>query len=343
MKIYSHDNLSLHRPLPYFSYGKMQQPLEVPERMTELLKAPAALGLTVTTATDIGMAPILAVHDFGYIEFLQNSYHEWMALDEDLGVQVQTGIYVPYNNPGLGIMAKAAKYQADDSAPINEHSWTSIYWSAQTALSAADALLNDASAASKVQLCFSRPPGHHARKSAAGGFCYINNAAVITEYLRQKYRRIAIIDTDMHHGQGIQEIFYERKDVLYTSVHGSPINFYPAVTGHEFEKGTGAGEGYNINFPMPHGSSEAEFFAYVEQSIAAVKLFDPEVLIHVLGFDVYKDDPEARCQVSTEGFKILAQKLKVLDKPLIVLVEGGYYLPKLNDNLQAFLSGLIAE
>lgn len=343
MKIYSHENLSLHRPLPYFSYGKMHEPLEIPERMVEMLKAPAALGLEVTTAKEIGVGPILAVHDFGYVEFLKHGYDEWMAVDEDLGEQVQTGIFVPYDNPGLGIMAKAAKYQADDSAPISEHSWTSIYWSAQTALNAAEALLNDDSGNSDIQLCFSRPPGHHARKSAAGGFCYLNNAAIIAEHLRQKYAKIAIIDTDMHHGQGIQEIFYDRKDVLYTSVHGDPVNFYPAVTGHEFEKGEGAGYGYNINFPMPHGTDEKGFFAYVDKSIESIKTFDPDVIVHVLGFDVYKDDPEARCKVSTEGFKILAQKMKELNKPLIVLVEGGYYIQKLNDNLQAFLSGLIAE
>lgn len=343
MKIYSHENLSLHKPLPYFSYGKMHEPLEIPERMVEMLKAPAALGLEVTTAKEIGIGPILAVHDFGYVEFLKHGYDEWMAVDEDLGEQVQTGIYIPYDNPGIGIMAKAAKYQADDSAPISEHSWTSIYWSAQTALNAAEALLNDDSGDSDVQLCFSRPPGHHARKSAAGGFCYLNNAAIIAEHLRQKYAKIAIIDTDMHHGQGIQELFYERKDVLYTSVHGDPVNFYPAVTGHEFEKGVGPGYGYNINFPMPHGTDEEGFFAYVDKSIESMKTFDPDVIIHVLGFDVYKDDPEARCKVSTEGFKILAKKMKALDKPLIVLVEGGYYIQKLNDNLQAFLSGLMAE
>lgn len=98
-----------------------------------------------------------------------------MAIEEDLGAQVQTGIFVPYDNPGIGIMAKAAKYQADDSAPISEHSWTSIYWSAQTALNAAEALLNDdlsdtERAESHIQLCFSRPPGHHARKAPLADF-----------------------------------------------------------------------------------------------------------------------------------------------------------------------------
>ena len=92
----------------------MSEPLEIPERMTELLKAPAALGLKVTTAKDIGMTPILAVYDFGYVDFLRHGYEEWMAVEEDLGPQVQTGIFVPYNNPGIGIMAKAAKYQQEE-------------------------------------------------------------------------------------------------------------------------------------------------------------------------------------------------------------------------------------
>ena len=339
MKIYSHENQMLHHPKTYFSRGQMREPQEKPERLTELLKAPKALGLEVITAKDKGIEPILAVHDFDYVEFLQNGYDEWMSVDEDMGGEIQTTVYIP-NNSGLGILAKAAKYQADGSAPIGKHSWTSIYWSAQTALNAADSLLENATSQNAIQVCITRPAGHHARKSAAGGFCYLNNAAIVAEHLRQKYQKIAIIDTDMHHGQGIQEIFYDRKDVLYTSVHGSPINFYPVVAGHEHERGEGEGYGYNINFPMPHGTDEKGFFEHVDKSIESLKLFNPDVIINVLGFDVYKDDPQAKCEVSTQGFKVLAQKLKALDKPVIVLVEGGYCIEKLNENLQAFLSGL---
>lgn len=334
----------LHYPKSYFSRGQMREPQEKPERLTELLKAPDALGLMVTTAKDIGIDPILAVHDFDYVDFLKHGYEEWMAVDEGMGEEVQTTIYVPNNNSGLGILAKAAKYQADGSAPIGKHSWTSIYWSAQTALNAADTLLDDSDInKNNIQICLTRPAGHHARKNAAGGFCYLNNAAIIAEHLRQKFQKIAIIDTDMHHGQGIQEIFYDRKDVLYTSVHGSPINFYPVVAGHEQERGQGVGYGYNVNFPMPHGIDEAGFFHHVDKAIETVALFNPDVIVHVLGFDVYEDDPQAKCQVSTQGFKTLAQKLKALNKPVIVLVEGGYCIEKLNENLQAFLSGFISE
>ena len=333
----------LHHPKSYFSRGKMRQPQEKPERLLELLKAPENLGLKVTTARDIGIEPILAIHDLDYVRFLKHSYDEWMAVEEDMGEEVQTTVYMPNNNFGLGILAKAAKYQADGSAPIGRHSWTSIYWSAQTALNAADALLNDESGQNNIQVCLTRPAGHHARKNAAGGFCYLNNAAIIAQHLRQKFQKIAIIDTDMHHGQGIQEIFYDRNDVLYTSVHGSPINFYPVVAGHEHEKGEGDGYGYNVNFPMSHGTDESGFFQFVDKAIETVKLFNPDVIVHVLGFDVYKDDPQAKCSVSTQGFKTLAQKLKVLDKPVIVLVEGGYCIEKLNENLQAFLSGFMSD
>lgn len=343
MKIYSHEKQKLHKPKSFYSRGKIHQPQEKPERLTALLKAPEAMGLKVIDAKEIGMDPILAVHDFGYVEFLKNGYDEWIALEDEVGEEVQTSIYMPYNNFGLGILAKAAKYQADGSAPIGKYTWTSIYWSAQTALNAADALLEEGEQSNKVQICLTRPAGHHARKSAAGGFCYLNNAAIIAEYLKPKFKKIAIIDTDMHHGQGIQEIFYNRKDVLYASVHGSPINFYPIVSGHEHEKGEGEGYGYNNNFPMPHGTDEDGFFNYVDKAIDKVKLFNPDVVIHVLGFDVYKDDPQAKCNVSTNGFFRLSKKLKALNKPIIILVEGGYCVEKLNENLQAFISGFTLD
>ena len=126
-----------------------------------------------------------------------------------------------------GILAEAARYQADGSCPIGEKTWEAAYWSAQAALTAADDILGGADRA--YALC--RPPGHHARRDAAGGFCYLNNAAIATESLRTRFARVAILDPDMHHGQGIQEIFYQRSDVLYISIHGDPTNFYPVVAG----------------------------------------------------------------------------------------------------------------
>ena len=336
MKIYYHPLQMLHKPLSYFSRGKMRQPQEKPERMEAFLQAVEKSEYGLSEVSDFGISPITKIHDLGYVHFLKTAYQEWQALPEDMGEEVQTSVYVADDsNPLIGVMAKAARYLADGSSPIGEHTWTSVYWSAQTSLTAAQGLLNG----EQQSICLTRPAGHHARKDRAGGFCYLNNAAIAAEHLRTKYAKVAIIDTDMHHGQGIQEIFYERDDVLYASVHGSPVNFYPVVAGHENERGRGKGFMYNHNFPMPHGSSEQVFMDNVDKALDVVRTFAPDVVVHVLGFDVYVDDPQAKCAVSTQGFTELATKIRNLGIPTMVLVEGGYLVEKLEDNLDAFIQG----
>ena len=168
--------------------------------------------------------------------------------------------------------------------------------------------------------------------------CYINNAAVAAQALRSRYSRVAILDTDMHHGQGIQEIFYERNDVLYVSTHGDPTNFYPAVAGFADERGSGAGKGYNLNLPMAHGASEAEFMAQLEVALAAVKDFGAQVLVLSLGFDIYTLDPQSKVAVTTEGFAALGERIRALQLPCVIVQEGGYHLQSLEANAQAFFA-----
>jgi acetoin utilization deacetylase AcuC-like enzyme len=144
----------------------------------------------------------------------------------------------------------------------------------------------------------------------------------------------------MHHGQGIQEIFYNRSDRLYVSIHGDPTNFYPVVTGHENERGEGEGFGYNINLPMPHGSSEDVFFDKLEEALAAIKLYQPDALIIALGFDIYKDDPQAKVSVTSEGFCRLSTRIRQLGLPTLVVQEGGYDLDTLSENVRQFFKGL---
>jgi acetoin utilization deacetylase AcuC-like enzyme len=219
---------------------------------------------------------------------------------------------------------------------VGANTWRSAYWSAQSALAAA-ATVRDGARASYA-LC--RPPGHHARADAAGGFCYLNNAAIAAQSLRQRFARVAILDTDMHHGQGVQEIFYDRDDVLYISIHGDPTNFYPVVAGYEDERGDGLGEGYNVNLPMPHGASEAAFFERVEAALRVLTRFQPDALVLALGFDIYKDDPQSKVAVSTEGFGRLGSAIGALKLPSVIVQEGGYHLASLEDNARAFFSGL---
>ncbi|MDN5862954.1 MAG: histone deacetylase family protein [Salinisphaera sp.] len=336
MKAYFDPIQNEHIPQSYLTRGAMRTPQEVPARTPPLLAALDSLGIEVAKPRDHGMEMIRRVHTIGYLRFLESAHRRW---PQDWGAEVMSNIYVRSPNPMHGILAEAAYYLADGSCPIGPHTWEAAYWSAQTALTAADDIL--AAAAVAYALC--RPPGHHARPDAAGGFCYLNNAAIAAVALRDRYARVAILDPDMHHGQGIQECFYHRDDVLYISIHADPTNFYPVVSGYENERGEGAGFGYNLNLPMPHGSPEATFFEKLDEASATIRLFEPEVIVLPLGFDIYHADPQAQVAVSTEGFARLGQAVGAFGAPVLVIQEGGYDVGHLEINGRAFFSGLLGR
>ncbi|BEH27628.1 acetylpolyamine aminohydrolase [Burkholderia pseudomallei] len=331
MLTYFHPDQLKHSPLTYLSRGKMRAPHEVPERAVRLLGAVTSLGFDVRAPEDFGAAPLAAVHSEPYLRFLADAHREWRRIPEDWGPEVMSNIYVREPNPLRGVLAQAGYYLADGSCPIGEHTYRAAYWSAQSALAGAAALGRGARDA--YALC--RPPGHHACRDAAGGFCYLNNAAIAAQALRARHARVAILDIDMHHGQGIQTLFYDRDDVLYVSIHGDPTNFYPAVTGYETERGAGRGEGFNVNLPMPHGSPEAVFFAQLERARSRVERFAPDVLVFALGFDVYREDPQSKVAVTTEGFGRLGALVGGLRVPTLIVQEGGYHLETLERNAAA--------
>jgi acetoin utilization deacetylase AcuC-like enzyme len=339
MKSFFHPNQQLHHPTTYFSRGQMRAPQEIPERSVQILNGLAALGLPVTQPADAGMAPLLMVHDPKYLQFLQTAHARWKEAGPDWGDEVIPNVFVREPNALRGILGEAGRYLADGSAAVGEHTWTSAYWGAQSAIAATRAVLEGDSSA--YALC--RPPGHHTRKDAAGGFCYINNAAIAAEMLREQYERIVILDTDMHHGQGIQEIFYGRDDVFYISVHGDPTNFYPATAGFDDETGVQKGEGFNLNLPMPHGASEEVFFNNVSRALDALKAFKPDALVFSLGFDVYKDDPQAKVAVTTEGFGKLGKQVAELALPTVIVQEGGYHFDTLAVNTETFFRGFLGR
>jgi acetoin utilization deacetylase AcuC-like enzyme len=336
MKAYFHPGQSLHVPLTYLSRGQMRTPMEVPARTEHILKGVERLGHQVLEPGDHGRGPIERVHDAGYLQFLETAYRRWHEIPEDWGEEVMSNVFVRTARPPRGLLAEAAYYLADGSCPVGEHTWTAAYWSAQTALSAAQALLDGDPAAFAV--C--RPPGHHARRDAAGGFCYLNNAAIAAEALIGRFPRIAILDPDMHHGQGIQEIFWERDDVLYVSIHGDPTNFYPVVSGHEDERGAGAGEGFTLNLPMPHGSSESVFFDRLTRATEAIEQFEPDAVVLTRGFAIFEKDPQAKVAVTSPGFRRLGRTAAAFCKPLLIVQEGGYYLEGLEENARQFLTGV---
>jgi acetoin utilization deacetylase AcuC-like enzyme len=335
MLTYFHPSQLKHHPRTYLSRGQMRTPQEIPERALRLVEASKNLGFDVREPADFGSAPLAAVHGEKYLRFLEEAHREWKKVPAEWGDEVMSNIYVRENNPLRGVLGQAARYLADGSCPIGADTYESAYWSAQSALAGAKAIIGGEREA--YALC--RPPGHHARAEAAGGFCYLNNAAIAAQALRAKYGRVAVLDTDMHHGQGIQEIFYDRGDVLYVSIHGDPTNFYPVVAGFDDERGTGEGKGCNLNLPMPHGSAEDVFFDSLNKAKDALDQFKPDALVLALGFDIYKDDPQAMVAVTTEGFGKLGATIGALKLPTLIVQEGGYHIDTLEANARAFFEG----
>jgi len=326
-----------HHPRTYFSRGRMRTPQEIPERALGLLEGAKAMGFDVRPPSDAGMAPLLAVHDAPYLQFLETAHARWKEMPADWGDEVISNVFVREPNALRGILAQAGAYLADGSCPVGPATWRSAYAAAQSAVAATQAVL--AGSPHAYALC--RPPGHHARRAAAGGFCYLNNAAIAAQLLRSRYGRVVVLDADMHHGQGIQEIFYEREDVFYVSIHGDPTNFYPAVAGFADETGAGAGTGCNLNLPMPHGSPERVFFDRLDQGLDAIRAWRPDAMVFALGFDIYKDDPQSLVAVTGDGFQRLGRAVASLGLPTVYVQEGGYHVDTLAENFRQFFTGVL--
>src|ERR1700681_2232900 len=191
MLTYFHPDQLLHYPRTYLSRGRMRSPQEIPERAVRLLATCRSIGFEILEPADFGMAAIAAVHEANYLACLKTAHQEWKRMPADWGDEVMSNVYVYENNPLRGVLAQAARYLADGSCPIGADTWRSAYWSAQSAVAAADAIKGRCR--QTYSLC--RPPGHHARADRAGGFCYLNNAPIAAEALRRAHGRAPILDT----------------------------------------------------------------------------------------------------------------------------------------------------
>ena len=194
----------------------------------------------------------------------------------------------------------------------------------------------------KNAFCAVRPPGHHAEKNKAMGFCIYNNVAVGAQYLLEKYKlnKIAIIDFDVHHGNGTQDIFYNNEKVLYISTHQYP--YYPG-SGAEYEKGK-----FNniFNIPLPAGTTSREYLNAYEFVLKRIKEFKPEFILFSAGFDAHKDDPLAQLQLTSKDFYDLTKRTLKLSKlycngKVVSILEGGYDLNALQESTEMHLNALI--
>jgi acetoin utilization deacetylase AcuC-like enzyme len=340
MKVVCHAEQKRHYP-PYFLVNGVFQPNpEQPERQDRLLQAAERAGCRLEAPLAHGMEPIAAVHTEAYLDFLERAWDRWSRI-EGAAPAVTPNIHPDRRDVGYpaSVVAQAGYHMADASAPVADGSWSSILWSAWTAVHAARLLLDGEPAA--YALC--RPPGHHAFSDMAGGFCYLNNSAIAAQLLRRAHGRVAILDIDLHHGNGTQGIFYQRGDVLTVSIHADPERFYPFFWGYANETGSAAGAGCNLNLPVPRGSGDEAFLAALETALARIDEFAPGALVVALGLDAFEGDPFGGLRVSTRGFGRIARRIAAsLPLPTLLVQEGGYLCPGLGDNLRSFLDGFSA-
>ncbi len=336
MRAFFHDAQLLHDPAHFLVRGRPQPSPEQPARAAALLAGVRSLGLDVAVPEDRGMAPIAAVHGADYLAFVENIHARWQALP-GASAEVIPNIHperrtATYPSHPVG---QAGWHQADTACPIGAETWRSAYWSAQTAIAAADAVLAGAPAA--YALC--RPPGHHAYADMAGGFCFLNNCAVAASRCLAAGRRPAVLDIDLHHGNGTQGIFYARGEVLTVSIHADPSEFYPFFWGHAHERGEGTGHGFNLNVPLPLGTGDAGFLDALDRGIEQVRGFGADVLVLAAGLDAFAGDPFGGLAVTTEGFRRIGTACGRAGLATVIVQEGGYLSPELAANLQALLAG----
>ncbi len=232
----------------------------------------------------------------------------------------------------------AGYYCIDTFTPINKNAYLAARSGVNCALTGAELLLEGYHSA----YALIRPPGHHAERDVFGGFCYFNNGAIAANFL-SKYGKVAILDIDYHHGNGQQQIFYNRKDVYTVSIHGNPSFAYPYFSGFSDEKGEDEGEGFNLNYPLKEALTGEEYLSYLKKAIQVIKGFNPAYLIISLGFDPAKGDPTGTWSLTATDFKNNGVELGKLPFPILFVQEGGYKNRTLGVNARNFFDGYLSS
>lgn len=339
--IYSEIHRQHHPPFEVFEGGNKLPVLESPERMERIL---AALRETewadIQPPKEFGLEPILAVHDRDYLDFLQNGYNDWQVQGGQLGGNVDTSVLLGGTFPPRratrksdSIVGRVGYYTFDLSCPIVAGTYAAALAAANCALTGARHI----QAGQKAVFTLCRPPGHHAGRDFAGGYCYLNNACIAAKYLTEGRHRVALLDVDYHCGNGSQDIFYDSAEVLTISLHADPDRQYPYFVGYADETGEVAGTGFHRNFPLPAKTDDTAYLQILNQALAFVRGFAPRYLVLSFGADIFEGDPLGDLAITTAGFAAIGERIAALGLPTLIIMEGGYNTEALGRNTCAFL------
>ena len=331
----------LHAPEYEFFRGERVPCFESPARANFVRDELKARGHELRAPEADSLAVRQQIHTPRYLAFLQSAWDEWLALDAGNAARQPFPSVWPVRTlrsdvEPANFVARLGLYSMDNGSPMVAGTWAAAKAGADAAVSAARLLTTG----ERSVFCATRPPGHHAGADFMGGYCFLNNAAVAAQALRaQGSMRVAILDVDYHHGNGTQSIFYDRADVLFVSIHGDPVTEYPFYLGHADEAGEGLGAGFNLNLPLPAGSSVAAWFAALETACTRIDRHHADALVVSLGLDTFAGDPISKFALQSADFTRLGERLSQIGLPTIFVLEGGYAAAELGVNAANVMDG----
>jgi acetoin utilization deacetylase AcuC-like enzyme len=343
MHIFYNPDHAAHQGKLEMYRGRMVPCHEVPQRQDQVAGALQALALgPLQTPHQFDDALLARIHSPRYLRFLQTAWQQWIVLDPANAALDAIPSVWPTRSFRTDIepdnfAARMGLYSFDAGSPLTAGTWQAARSGADCALSAAAHIAQGGRAA----FALSRPPGHHAGADFFGGYCFLNNAALAAQHLRDSgLERVAVLDVDYHHGNGTQAIFYARADVLFTSIHGDPRTEYPFYLGHADERGQGAGRGFNLNLPLPRGSDYARWSSALDLALQAIADFGAQALVVSLGVDTFAGDPISGFALQSDDYLRMGERIAQAALPTVLVFEGGYAVQAVGLNvanvLQAF-------
>lgn len=342
MRLFYNHSHALHHGRHEMFRGRLVPCFEVPDRADFVLREWQARGLgAAEQAPRCDDALLAKVHAPRYLDFLAGAWDEWVALDAANAQQDAIPSYWPIRSFRTDVLpasfpARLGLFSFDAGSPLTAGTWAAARAGADCAHAAAQALLQG----SRAAFALTRPPGHHAGHDFFGGYCFLNNAAIAAQALRDGgVPRVAVLDVDYHHGNGTQAIFYDRADVFFASIHGDPHTEYPYYLGYADERGTGAGEGFNLNLPLPKGTGFAAWREALAQVLAAVRAARSEALVVSLGVDTFAEDPISGFTLQSDDFLRIGEDVAAAGLPTAFVFEGGYAVAQVGINAVNVLEG----
>lgn len=333
-----------HNPaFEIFDGGQREPYFESPERMDRILNALRKTDWNeIESPRDFGLDPIRAIHSDAYLSFLASAWTEWLAASPEAAAASDKTALLPATFAAKrdrmpeSVLGKAGFFLLDLSVPVVEGTYLASLSSANCALAAAEFISSSVINRPSSAFALCRPPGHHAGHEIAGGYCFLNNAAIAAQRLT-RFGKVAILDVDYHAGNGTQDIFYSRSDVLTISIHADPSFEYPYYAGYATETGAGEGFGFHRNFPLPAGTDGAAYLRTLDSALEQIAVYGPSSIVLSLGMDIYEGDPLGRFKITRERIAEIGHRIASLRLPTAIIMEGGYNTDALGENVVAFL------